>query len=119
MVFQESKGDKQADPPQPTATDTFALLARLGLWVQGADEGRDGFGNAAKIAQIGAPTLIIHGQNDVLIPPGDGEELYRRSTAADKRLVLIPGAGHNDLMWVGEVAYFQALEAFVAGDAAP
>lgn len=98
--------------------DTFALLARLGLSVQGADEGRDGFDNAAKIARIGTPTLIIHGQDDVLIPPGDGEELHRRSAAADKRLVLIPGAGHNDLMWVGEVAYFQALEAFVVGDAA-
>jgi len=96
--------------------NTFALLHRLGLQVQGADEAHDGFGNAVKMASIGTPTLIIHGQNDVLIPAGDGEELYLHSAAADKRLVLIPGAGHNDLMWVGKVAYFAAIETFVAAD---
>jgi alpha-beta hydrolase superfamily lysophospholipase len=93
--------------------DTFALLARLGLGVQGADEEHDGFRNAAKMAEIHIPTLVIHGRSDVLIPAADGQELYRRSAAADKRLVLIPGAGHNDLMWVGRQAYFEAIAAFV------
>jgi pimeloyl-ACP methyl ester carboxylesterase len=93
--------------------DTFALLARLGLRVTGADEERDGFGNAAKMGRIGTPKLVIHGQNDVLIPVTDGQELHRRSAATDKRLVLIPGAGHNDLLWVGRAAYFEAIGAFV------
>jgi hypothetical protein len=93
--------------------DTFALLARLGLRVQGADEARDGFGNAAKIDQVHTPTLILHGQSDVLIPAGDGRELHRWSAASDKRLVLIPGAGHNDLLWVGRRAYFDAIRALV------
>jgi pimeloyl-ACP methyl ester carboxylesterase len=96
--------------------DTFGLLRRLGLRVQGADEERDGFGNAAKMERIATPTLVIHGQDDVLIPATDGQELYRRSAAADKRLVLIPGAGHNDLMWVGREAYFKAIGAFVGDD---
>jgi pimeloyl-ACP methyl ester carboxylesterase len=94
-------------------SDTFSLLARLGLRVRGADETRDGFGNATKMESITVPTLIIHGQNDVLIPASDGQELYHRSAAADKRLVLIPGAGHNDLLWVGRAAYFEAIRAFV------
>jgi pimeloyl-ACP methyl ester carboxylesterase len=96
--------------------DTFGLLRRLGLRVQGADEERDGFGNAAKMERIATPALVIHGQDDILIPPADGQELYRRSAAADKRLVLIPGAGHNDLMWVGREAYFKAVGAFVGGE---
>jgi pimeloyl-ACP methyl ester carboxylesterase len=96
--------------------DTFGLLARMGLRLAG-DEERDGFGNAAKIGQIQAPTLIIHGQNDVLIPAADGRALYSASAAADKRLVLIPGAGHNDLMWVGRTAYFDAIQAFVVDGA--
>ncbi len=94
--------------------DTFGLLARLGLGVRGAEEARDGFDNANKIARVATPTLIIHGQDDGLIPAADGQELYFRSGAADKHLLLIPEAGHNDLMWVGREAYFPAIEAFVA-----
>jgi len=93
--------------------DTFGLLARLGLRVVGADEERDGFGNAVKMSHLRTPTLVIHGLNDVLIPAGDGQELYRRCAATDKRLVLIPGAGHNDLMLVGVANYFKAIRAFV------
>ncbi len=93
--------------------DTFALLARLGLWVRGADEEHNGFGNATKIAKIQMPTLIIHGRNDMLIPAVDGQELHRRSAAADKRLVLIPGAGHNDLLWVGRATYLEAIRDFI------
>jgi len=93
--------------------DTFGLLARLGLRVVGADEERDGFGNAVKLSHIRTPALVIHGQSDVLIPAGDGQELYRRCAATNKRLVLIPGAGHNNLMLVGVAAYSAAIRAFV------
>ncbi len=96
--------------------DTFGLLARLAVRLEGADEASHGFGNAAKMAGVTIPTLIIHGQNDVLIPPEDGKELYRRSAAEEKELVLIPGAGHNDLMMVGRGQYFQAIRRFVQGE---
>jgi len=93
--------------------DTFGLLARLGLRVVGADEERDGFGNAVKMSHIRTRALVIHGQSDVLIPAVDGQELHRRCAATEKELVLIPGAGHNDLMLVGVGAYFEAIRAFV------
>ena len=87
--------------------DTLGLLARLGLRVEGAEEARDGFCNAVKMATIQTPTLVIHGRNDVLIPAADGQELYRRAASADKRLVLIPRAGHNDLLWAGREVYLE------------
>jgi alpha-beta hydrolase superfamily lysophospholipase len=93
--------------------DTFALLARLGVYVRNATEPGDGFDNAHKMERVTIPTLIIHGQNDVLIPAADGEELLRSSGAEDKRLVLVPGAGHNDLLLVGTTQYFEALRRFV------
>ncbi len=97
--------------------DTFGLLARLGLRLPDAVEGRDGFNNGAKLAQTSTRTLVIHGQNDVLIPPSDGQTLYQRCAAPDKTLVLIPGAGHNDLMMVGMAQYFEAIREFVLGEA--
>ena len=96
--------------------NTIALLARLGLQVRGADEERDGFGNAAKMSRISLPVLIIHGQQDVLIPASDAHELHRRCASPDKQLVLIPGAGHNDLMMVGKSQYMEAIRIFVEGE---
>jgi alpha-beta hydrolase superfamily lysophospholipase len=93
--------------------DTFALVARLGGPAIQVDDAEQGFGNASKISQITIPTLIIHGKADYLIPASEGETLYHRSAAADKRLVLIPGVGHNDLMWVGMEQYFGAIGQFI------
>jgi len=92
--------------------DTFALLRRLGVRVEGGVESRDGFGNASKIASVTIPTLIIHGADDVLIPAEDGEELFRCCGAEEKTLLILPGAGHNDLMLVGQMRYFQAIQDF-------
>jgi fermentation-respiration switch protein FrsA (DUF1100 family) len=89
---------------------TFALIERIGF-VQLADafESRDGFGNLEKIARCRLPTLIIHGERDWIIPFSDGEALFEASAAAKKTLLPIPGAGHNDLMMVGQKAYFEAI----------
>jgi alpha-beta hydrolase superfamily lysophospholipase len=96
--------------------DTFALLARLGVMVEQFDESQDGFANASKMEQITMPTLIIHGEDDVLIPVGDARELFQRCAALDKRLVIVPGAGHNDLMLTAGVRYMQAIATFVLGE---
>jgi len=93
--------------------DTFALLARMSARVRGVDEERHGFASPAKMERIATRTLVIHGQADVLIPASDGQELYRRCATPDKRLVLISGAGHNNLMMVGMSQYFEAIRTFV------
>lgn len=92
---------------------TFELLARLGVAVQGADEERDGVGNWLKISRITTPTLIIHGQEDILIPAKHAQELYRCCAAQNKRLLLIAAVGHNNIMILGREQYFPAIEQFV------
>jgi pimeloyl-ACP methyl ester carboxylesterase len=94
---------------------TLPLLVTLGLRLQVPElmEAQDGFGNLEKIAQVRVPTLIIHGQEDRLIPVENGEALYEHAGAADKRLVTIPNAGHNDLLFTGQRPYFDALRAFI------
>jgi hypothetical protein len=95
-------------------SDTFALMRTLGLYfLTGGDEVANGFNNAGKINRVIAPTLIIHGQSDVLIPASDGETLYQQAGTENKKLVLIPGAGHNDLMMVGLNQYFGSIREFI------
>ncbi|MGC1788655.1 MAG: alpha/beta fold hydrolase [Terriglobales bacterium] len=46
----------------------------------------------SRLAQIKAPTLVIHGQSDALVPPGNGELIAGRIPGA--KLVLLAHASH-------------------------
>ena len=93
--------------------NSFKLLNWLGLSIEGVDETQDGFFNHKKMAQITVPTLVIHGEDDVLIPMTEGQTLYDACPAQKKQWVLIPYAGHNDLMVLGMKQYFEAISTFV------
>jgi alpha-beta hydrolase superfamily lysophospholipase len=94
---------------------TFPLIQRLGgpILAQ-ADEKRDGFDNTEKMERVTIPTLVIHGERDHIIPVSEGKALHRHGKARSKSLVLIPHAGHNDLMQRGRDQYFEAIRDFVA-----
>jgi pimeloyl-ACP methyl ester carboxylesterase len=93
--------------------DTLALITRLGVRITEPDMQMDLFDNGTKVGQVIAPTLVIHGESDVLIPAADGRTLYQNCGAVDKKLLLIPGGGHNNLMMVGLETYFQAIRDFL------
>jgi fermentation-respiration switch protein FrsA (DUF1100 family) len=63
--------------------------------------------------EISLPLLVIHGENDTLIPVANGQALYDASPAAQKYLLRIAGAGHNDLMFVALDRYFRAITQFL------
>ena len=69
--------------------------------------------NGVKIRQFCKPTLIIHGEYDRIISVEEGKELYRNSGADDKSLLIIPGAGHNDIMLVESDLYFRTIAEFI------
>ena len=46
----------------------------------------------SRLAQITTPTLVIHGENDRLVPPGNGKLIAQSIPGA--KLVLLPHAGH-------------------------
>ncbi len=62
---------------------------------------------------IKTPALVIHGELDSLIPVRTGIELHDSLGSKQKRLVIIPGADHNDLMMVGINQYFSAIRELV------
>jgi len=71
------------------------------------------FLNKEKIESVLIPTCIIHGEHDQIIPVQEGLELYEKSGAGVKDILVIPGAGHNDLMIRGHEQYFTKIGEFV------
>jgi fermentation-respiration switch protein FrsA (DUF1100 family) len=67
----------------------------------------------AKVQSITLPLLIIHGEWDNLIPPSHAYYLFETVGSKVKRLEIIPGAGHNDMMLVGIEQYFSAIKEFI------
>ena len=62
----------------------------------------------SRIAEIAAPTLVIHGKSDALVPPGNGKLLVARIPRA--KLVLLEHASHLFLTDQTEVAHKEILE---------
>jgi pimeloyl-ACP methyl ester carboxylesterase len=71
---------------------------------------KTGFRNVDKIRAYPGPTLIIHAENDHLIPVSDGQALYDAAGATDKTFLRIPGANHNDILFQGLEAYLAAIQ---------
>ena len=95
-----------------TSSSFRPLWGYLGKTERDIIENSD-FQNKAKIRSVYRPTLIIHGENDQIIPLQEGRELYENSLAKEKRLLIIPGADHNDVMVMRQEEYFQAIEDLV------
>ena len=74
-----------------------------------------GFGNDVKIQQVHIPTLIIHGEEDEIIPVSEGRALYALSGAERKRSFLVSDAGHNDLLERAGADYMRTIVTFTQG----
>jgi fermentation-respiration switch protein FrsA (DUF1100 family) len=87
------------------------LLQLLGINMEvlGLRE-EEGFSNLEKIRNFAKPTLIIHAEHDHIIPFSEGQALYEASPAMEKRLLMIPGANHNDIFLRGMEEYIAAVE---------
>lgn len=93
----------------------------LGQFVNGLEESaaRDLEADyQAKVASISIPSLIIHGELDTLAPLQHAVNMYESLASSNKRMLTIPRAGHNDLMYVGIKEYFTAIKDFVDPDVA-
>ena len=66
-----------------------------------------------RLADIHAPTLVVHGTDDPLVPYPNGELLARRISGA--RLVSLPGCGHMP-MWERPADLVRELSAFFAAE---
>ena len=66
-----------------------------------------------RIKQIFLPTLIIHGDQDSLVPLENAKAIYQHLGTREKKLLIIPSATHNDIMLVGFKDYFNSIQQFI------
>ena len=96
--------------------DTLGLLERVGAPI-GARSIPEPWPrvNLSNISRVKLPTLIIHGELDEIIPIEDARALWQACGSDKKQLLVIPGAGHNDLLWIGKRDYMDAITKLVRG----
>ncbi|KAF6686854.1 alpha/beta hydrolase [Pseudomonas sp. EKM23D] len=67
------------------------------------------FDSIDKIADIRMPLLVVHGLDDRYVPPRFSQQLFA-AAQEPKRLLLVPGASHNNSMILAGRMYRQALD---------
>jgi fermentation-respiration switch protein FrsA (DUF1100 family) len=67
----------------------------------------------SRIGRVACPVLVIHGDQDGIVPFSHGQGLYA-GASEPKRWLAVPGADHNDLMVVGWSPWREGVSRFVA-----
>ncbi|WP_229256831.1 alpha/beta hydrolase [Duganella lactea] len=57
-----------------------------------------GIDNVAAASAYAGPALVLVGENDGVTPPRLASKVYAALQSPARRLVLVPGAGHNDVL---------------------
>jgi pimeloyl-ACP methyl ester carboxylesterase len=88
-----------------------AMAARMivpGLRVLFRVISRVHFDTVARVAELAAPVWVAHGDRDLVVPARMGREVF--AAAANRgELLMVSGAGHNDVAEVGGAAYWSWL----------
>jgi alpha-beta hydrolase superfamily lysophospholipase len=69
------------------------------------------FESIRKVAKVGSPLLVVHGENDNLIKSDLGRKLFEAAQGS-KRFLLVEGGSHHSTMAVGLSRYREAMADF-------
>lgn len=116
-LAREMGGDAAALVLQSPFTSAQAMAARMLFpplpWLWGAIS-RVHYDTRAIVRDLTMPVWVSHGTRDIVIPARMGRAVF--DAAREKgELLLVGGAGHNDVADVGGGAYWAWLEHAVAG----
>jgi len=73
----------------------------------------DGFLNGDKIKKYAGPLLVIHAEQDHIVPFSQGELLYTSCPSENKKFLSIPNANHNNILGVSAQKYFEEVVGFI------
>jgi hypothetical protein len=75
----------------------------------------DQFESLAKLGDVTAPVLVIHGQGDEVVAAWHGRRLFKALPEHRRSSLWVDRAGHNDVAQVAGQSYWDALATFVSG----
>ena len=70
------------------------------------------FNLSRRISSVRIPIFSIHGERDTIVPIQLGKDVYE-TARHPKAWYSVPGAGHNDVPFVGGQTYFQRMMTFI------
>jgi fermentation-respiration switch protein FrsA (DUF1100 family) len=100
LAAQEKVGRLILEAPFTSAED---VAARVYSYLPVRLLMKDRFRSDARIGEVSAPVLVLHGDRDGVVPIALGERLFAL-VRSPKRLVRFPGGGHEDLDAHGAMA---------------
>ncbi len=74
------------------------------------------YDSLSKIKSLKSPLLIMHGDQDKVIPYKQGEALFTAANTSVKIFYTIKGADHNNAHIVGGPDYFETIAKFIDGN---
>ena len=94
--------------------DEEPLFKLIGITAEQAGfQKEDGFLNGEKIKKYIGPLLVIHAEEDHIVPFSQGEKLLNLCPSDNKKLLPIPNANHNNILGVSFQKYFDEVEFFI------
>lgn len=98
-----------------SAFTSLPAVARLAApWAPTSLVLRSRFDNLRKIPALTCPLLLVHGQQDTLVPPTMAGQLAAAATRARVQHIELAGARHNDLFSAGGPDRWAEIGAFLA-----
>ena len=94
LLPKRQEADSWQDDRQRLDSVTVRLAGKV--WIQGADW------FAPRMKELTTPLLILHGEDDSLVPPEISRWFYEGVSSQDRRLRLYPAQGHSLLKDDGE-----------------
>ena len=94
-------------------SDPLPLVERRGMHIDKiTPEENKLYNNSEKIRSVTCPILIMHGEDDFLIPLDEAILNHQNAGSENKVLAVLKGAGHNDMMMAPNNSYFNSLSKF-------
>jgi len=90
----------EAAPRGLVLQSTFTSIRAMGRAVYPFIPGLlvpDAYPSLARIRRLRAPLLLVHGENDEIVPLAHGRALFE-AAPEPKRFLALAGVGHNDLV---------------------
>ena len=68
---------------------------------------------ALAATQVTIPSFIVHGENDTFVPPKNALTIFKNLPPSQRKLRLIPKAGHGNVLAKGELIYADLCEFYL------